>query len=50
MAQVRLGLGPAADGVPLGRALNPRPASCGKMYHIQCDRFRPARTSASAVA
>jgi hypothetical protein len=31
-------------------ALDPSPASWGKTYHTQCDRFRPARTSARAVA
>ena len=28
--------------------LRPSPANCGKMNHIQCDSFRPARNSASA--
>src|SRR5262245_1119818 len=30
--------------------LNPRPSYCGKTYHIQCDRLRPLRISASARA
>ena len=28
--------------------LNPSPSNCGKMYHIQCDRFRPLLISESA--
>ena len=28
--------------------LNPSPSNCGKMYHIQCDCFRPLLISASA--
>src|SRR5262245_48145491 len=30
--------------------LNPSPSNWGKTYHIQCDRFRPLRISASACA
>jgi len=32
-----------ASGCAIG--LSPRPAICGKMYHIQCDRFSPSRNS-----
>src|SRR5437763_1564646 len=28
--------------------LNPRPSNCGKIYHIQCERFWPLLISASA--
>ena len=30
--------------------LNPSPSYCGKMYHIQCDRFRPLRISDTACS
>src|ERR1700731_4255896 len=29
--------------------LCPRPSNCGKMYHIQCERFRPLRISVSSA-
>src|SRR5438046_590177 len=29
-------------------SLNPRPSTCGKMNHIQCEDFRPLRISRSA--
>src|SRR5262249_42407758 len=30
--------------------LNPSPSNCGKMYHIQCDYFRPLLISPSACS
>ena len=32
------------------RCMTPSPSNCGKTYHIQCVRFRPARTSANACS
>ena len=31
-------------------ALDPSPSYWGKIYHIQCDRFRPLRISDSACS
>ena len=41
---------PGGSLVNVAVGLDPRPRYCGKTYHIQCDRFRPLRISASACS
>ena len=40
----------AFDRIALGGRTGPSPSNWGNMYHIQCERFRPLRTSERARA
>lgn len=48
----RYALASSSPAMPYTCAIElvPRPRNCGKMYHIQCDRFSPLLISSSATA